>query len=239
MDAPSSSAAPAVTPEAAAPQPGGQQTGGNTLTLADVRRLWPDIVEATKLRRRVTWIHLTQNAQVVAVDAKTLTLGFSNAGARDNFASGGSLEIVRQAAIDVVGADWQVEAIVDPGARADVPPPRPTQQSPSAPPAGDMPAPDRPPPVPPSSGAGSPDAEPSRPGTPQGPPPQPQAVAAARGAIQQTRQVGAEPEQPQHLAQADADVDRDDPEADTGGLAGAELLQRELGAQVIAEIPHQ
>ena len=39
---------------------------GRPLSLVDVRRLWPDIVDATKLRRRVTWIHLTQNAQVVA-----------------------------------------------------------------------------------------------------------------------------------------------------------------------------
>ncbi len=89
---------------------------GSTLTLVDVRRLWPDIVEATKQRRRLTWIYLTQQAQVVAVDDKTLTLGFTNAGARDSFDSGGSAEIVRQAAIDVVGHDWRVETIVDPGA---------------------------------------------------------------------------------------------------------------------------
>ena len=48
------------------------------------------------------------------MDAKTLTLGFGNAGARESFVNGGSPEIVRQAAIDVVGADWRVEAIVDP-----------------------------------------------------------------------------------------------------------------------------
>src|SRR3546814_19151037 len=68
------------------------------------------------MKRRVTWIHLTQNAQVVAVDAKTLTLGFQNAAARESFANGGSAEIVRQAAIDVVGTDWKVDDIVDPGA---------------------------------------------------------------------------------------------------------------------------
>ena len=82
-----------------------------------MRRLWPDIVEAVKSRRRLTWIHLTQHAQVVAVDGTTLTLGFSNAGARESFDGGGSAEIVRQAAIDVVGSDWKVETIVDPGAQ--------------------------------------------------------------------------------------------------------------------------
>jgi DNA polymerase-3 subunit gamma/tau len=34
-------------------------------------------------------------------------------------------------------------------------------------------------------------------------------------------------------------VSRDDPDADDGNLAGAELLQRELGARVIEEIKHE
>ena len=51
----------------------------------------------------------------------TLTLGFANAGARDSFVSGGCDDVLRQAAIDVVGADWKIETIVDPGAQADGP----------------------------------------------------------------------------------------------------------------------
>ena len=39
-------------------------------------------------------------------------------------------------------------------------------------------------------------------------------------------------------ADADSDAHPDDPDADTSGLGGAELLQRELGAQVIEEIRH-
>ena len=122
---------------AAGPRPPTEPAAGSTLTLVDVRRLWPDIVEATKQRRRVTWIHLTQQAQVVAVDATSLTLGFGNAGARDSFDNGGSAEIVRQAAIDVVGHDWQVETIVDPGAQPGPPAaPRPRRhRRPSAAPA--------------------------------------------------------------------------------------------------------
>ncbi len=138
--APASDPAPAPQAQPAA-ETGTQAPGG--LSLVDVRRLWPDIVEATKLRRRVTWIHLTTNAQVVAVDAKTLTLGFSNAGARDSFDGGGSAEIVRQAAIDVVGADWRIETIVDPGAKADSSAPR-TVTSAVQPPSDPAPAADRP-----------------------------------------------------------------------------------------------
>ncbi|UUZ60892.1 DNA polymerase III subunit gamma and tau [Nocardioides sp. B-3] len=73
------------TPTAPAPA---ETTAGSSLSLVDVRRLWPDIVEATKAKRRVTRIHLTQNAQVIAVDARTLTLGFTNAGAKDSFPGG-------------------------------------------------------------------------------------------------------------------------------------------------------
>ena len=130
-----------VTPSPVAPEPAvptTTTTSGSTLTLVDVRRLWPDIVEATKQRRRLTWIYLTQQAQVVSVDDKTLTLGFTNAGARDSFDSGGSAEIVRQAAIDVVGHDWRVETIVDPGAdpgAAAPPAAPPTAGAPTTPPA--------------------------------------------------------------------------------------------------------
>ncbi len=113
--APVSEPAPEPTPE---PPPESVPAGASAgaLSLVDVRRLWPDIVEATKLRRRVAWMHLTQNSQVVGVDGSTLTLGFANAGARDSFVNGGCDEILRQAAIDIAGVDWRVETIVDPGA---------------------------------------------------------------------------------------------------------------------------
>ena len=99
-------------PHAAAP---GAAEG--QLSLADVRRIWPDLLEQVKQMRRFTWILLSQNAQVIGVDAQTLTVGFKNAGARDSFLGGGSEEILRQAAIDMIGADWKVETVVDPGAQ--------------------------------------------------------------------------------------------------------------------------
>ncbi len=97
---PREEAAP-VEPSAPAQPAEAAPEGG--LTLVEVRRLWPDIVEATKLRRRVAWMHLTQNSQVIGVEGNTLVLGFNNAGARDSFVNGGCDEILRQAAIDVVG----------------------------------------------------------------------------------------------------------------------------------------
>jgi DNA polymerase-3 subunit gamma/tau len=229
---PSAAAPPAAAPEPAAPA---ATAGSSTLSLVDVRRLWPDIVEATKQRRRVTWIHLTQHAQVVAVDAKTLTLGFSNGGARESFDNGGSSEIVRQAAIDVVGADWRVETIVDPGASADVPPPAAV---PTPEPAAPRPAPpvardevEAPPAWLSDEGDAGPAArEAERPG--------PESVNAAREAIKTTRPAGAERGPAPGLAEADADAHPDDLDADSDELGGADLLARELGAQVIEEIPH-
>jgi DNA polymerase-3 subunit gamma/tau len=52
-------------------------------------------------------------------------------------------------------------------------------------------------------------------------------------------QRAAAPEPVRHdPATADAEAHRDDPDVEDSGLAGAELLQRHLGAQIIEEIPH-
>ena len=72
------------------------------------------------------WSQASPSADTTS-SISTLTLGFANAGARDSFDNGGSSEIVRQAAIDVVGHDWRVETIVDPGAD-------PETRSPAGPP---------------------------------------------------------------------------------------------------------
>lgn len=76
--------------------------------------LWPNILEAVKNRRRFTWILLSQNAQVAGFDGTTLQLGFVNAGARDNFVSSGSEDVLRQALVEQFNVQWKIEAIVDP-----------------------------------------------------------------------------------------------------------------------------
>jgi DNA polymerase III subunit gamma/tau len=235
---PRAEATPVEPPAPAQPTEAAPEGG---LTLVEVRRLWPDIVEATKLRRRVAWMHLTQNSQVIGVEGNTLVLGFNNAGARDSFVNGGCDEILRQAAIDVVGMDRKVDAIVDPGARPDAAASSPASAATG--PAGHTPA--DPPPAAAGEQPGAPDAGPaaSAPGaTPPAAPEQasrpadPDAVAAARGAISRTR-TGEPAEDPR--VRADADAHPDDPDADAGGVDTTELLQRELGAQVIEETPNK
>ena len=206
-------ASPSPRPEPARqPQPVAEPAAAGALTLVDVRRLWPDIVDATKLRRRVAWMHLTQNCQVVAVDGKTLTLGFANAGARDSFVTGGCDEVVRQAAIDVVGADWQIETIVDPGAKA--------EGTPTVTKAADRRPRSRPPA--PAADRGSPTPAPEPPRAARA---DPAASAAAREAIQQTRGADQAPgERRPDWAAADADAHPDDLDAEHQGISGAELL---------------
>jgi DNA polymerase-3 subunit gamma/tau len=186
------------------------------LTLVEVRRLWPDLLESVKLKRRFTWIMLSQNAQVVSVDGTTLTIALVNAGARESFLRSASDEILRQAAIDVIGQDWKVEAIVDPsngpGAAAVAAPP------PRRPPGVDA--------VVPAAG-GSDHAAAA-------------GTAGTTGTMTPTEPTvdGSGDRQPEE-GPADSDAHRDDPDADDPAVSGAELLERELGAQVIEEILHE
>jgi len=94
------------------------------LTVTDVRRLWPEVLEEVKGKRRFTWILLSQNAQVAELRNDTLLLAMSNAGARDSFARGGSEDVLREAMVVVMGADFAVETMVDPGAAASAGAPR-------------------------------------------------------------------------------------------------------------------
>ncbi|MFE7571917.1 DNA polymerase III subunit gamma and tau [Streptomyces sp. NPDC057539] len=110
------SAPTAPQPVAAAPAPGMTQGAGQ------VRNMWPDILEAVKNRRRFTWILLSQNAQVAGFDGTTLQVGFINAGARDNFTSSGSEDVLKQALSEQFHVQWKIEAIVDPSGGTAGPP---------------------------------------------------------------------------------------------------------------------
>jgi DNA polymerase-3 subunit gamma/tau len=126
--------------------PAAAGTSSGSVGLIDVRRLWPEILEAVKAKRRFAWIMLSQNAQVIAIDEQTLTLGLVNAGARESFARSGSDEILQQAMIDTIGLNRRIEAVVDPssdpGAVAPAAPP-PSSPPPSSwdAPANNSPAP--------------------------------------------------------------------------------------------------
>ncbi len=112
-----------------------------SLTIADVRRLWPDVLDKIRELRRFAWVMLSQNAQVMSLDGDTLTIALVNPGARDSFISSRSDEYVQQALHTVLGVTWKIDAIVDPSARpaASTPAPdttpEPVQAAPATPPA--------------------------------------------------------------------------------------------------------
>ena len=101
-----------VPPEPAAAQPTGP------VDIAALRRLWPDVIENVKKRRRLTWSLLSASAQVLAVDDKAITIGIVNAGARDSFVRSGSEEILAGAFQDVTGLVRKIEVVVDPSISA-------------------------------------------------------------------------------------------------------------------------
>jgi DNA polymerase-3 subunit gamma/tau len=86
----------------------------DALDVAALRRMWPEVIENVKKRRRLTWSLLSASAQILGLDEKAITIGIANAGARDSFIRSESDEILRQAFIDITGLDRKIEALVDP-----------------------------------------------------------------------------------------------------------------------------
>jgi len=103
----------APTPiRAAAAAPSTNQPTG-PVDVAALRRLWPEVIENVKKRRRLTWSLLAASAQVLAIDEKNITIAIVNAGARDSFMRSGSDEILKAGIEDVIGLKREIEVIVD------------------------------------------------------------------------------------------------------------------------------
>ncbi|MFF9503753.1 DNA polymerase III subunit gamma and tau [Streptomyces sp. NPDC014656] len=233
---PTAAPAPApVQPQAPAPapaQPAAQAPAGDMAAgAAQVRNMWPSILEAVKNRRRFTWILLSQNAQVAGFDGTTLQLGFLNAGARDNFASSGSEDVLKAALAEQFNVHWKVEAIVDPSGGS-APPPAAGNFSGG----GGFGGGGRPPVAPAPAPAPAPMSAPA-PASVQAPSAA-QASAPAPAPAQQPRQESQQPPrqvQPQPVAPEDDIPEEDDPDLVESALSGHELIVRELGATVVEE----
>jgi DNA polymerase-3 subunit gamma/tau len=98
------------------------------MDIAGLRRLWPDVIEDVKKRRRLTWSLLSASAQVLGLDDSMITIAIVNSGARDSFLRSGSDEILRQSFIDVVGIDRKIEVVVDPSINPNTPQARAVQR---------------------------------------------------------------------------------------------------------------
>ncbi|MFD7083034.1 DNA polymerase III subunit gamma and tau, partial [Streptomyces sp. NPDC059918] len=206
--APAAAAAPA-----AAPSPGMAAGAGQ------VQAMWPGILEAVKNRRRFTWILLSQNAQVTGFDGTTLQLGFPNPGARDNFASSGSEDVLKAVLAEQFQVNWKIDAVV--GAGSGLPAAAPSAYA--APPAYN-----------PAPAAPAPDRQPG-PAAPQQPYQPPQPPAQPGGSAQQPPVQQAPPP----VAPEDDVPEEDDPDLVDSALTGHDLIVRELGATVIEEYTNE
>jgi DNA polymerase-3 subunit gamma/tau len=102
-------------------QPTAKKAAISTMDIAGLRRIWPDVIENVKKRRRLTWSLLSASAQILGVDDTNITIGIVNAGARDSFVRSESDEILRQAFIEVVGLDRKIDCVVDPSVNPNTP----------------------------------------------------------------------------------------------------------------------
>ncbi|MEU9862080.1 DNA polymerase III subunit gamma and tau [Streptomyces sp. NPDC047971] len=232
--APAVPQAPAPVQQPAAPAPGPVPTGDMAQGAAQVRNMWQPILDAVKNRRRFTWILLSQNAQVAGFDGTTLQLGFLNAGARDNFASSGSEEVLRQVLAEQFNVQWKIEAIIDPSGGA-TPPPAATGFGggrPAQAPQSQWSSPQQPQ----QSSQGPYTQQP--PQTPSAPPVQ---QAAAPATAPQSRPQSTPPvhHAPPPVAPEDDVPEEDDPDLVDSALSGHDLIVRELGATVLEEYTNE
>jgi DNA polymerase-3 subunit gamma/tau len=87
-----------------------------SVDVAALRRMWPDVIENVKKRRRLTWSLLSASAQILGLDEQAITIGIVNAGARDSFIRSGSDQILADAFEEVTGLKRKIECTVDPSA---------------------------------------------------------------------------------------------------------------------------
>lgn len=106
--------APAAKVEPAKVEPAPPAARIESIDVVGLRRLWPDVIENVKGRRRLTWTLLSASATLATVDDSAITVAMINVGARDSFLRSNSDEILRDAFIEVVGLDRKIEVIIDP-----------------------------------------------------------------------------------------------------------------------------
>ena len=209
---PGASGAPASSRSGAAPPAGPR----GVATAEALRQGWDGVLEALKAKRRVAWM-LLSNASVVSLDEGVLTLRFPRQGDVKGFQSSGYEDLLKQ----VLQARFGVNVVVRAVSGGDPPPGERRRQGP-----GPVP----PPPAPPA------DAPPVAPGPaaaePSSAPAPPSAGAGRRGGGTGPFGITDLPPPPDEEFDPD-DEDMTVPAA--ADLTGMALVQRELGAQIIAE----
>jgi DNA polymerase-3 subunit gamma/tau len=127
---PATVAAPAASSGPAAPVEAPSVGAAN---VDEVRRLWPQIIENVKGRRRSAWMVLSrEGAGPLSVSGTRLAISLPDLGSVKGFTSAGYGEVLSSAIADVTGFALEVEAVAQ-GAPATAPAASPTTAVPSAP----------------------------------------------------------------------------------------------------------
>jgi DNA polymerase-3 subunit gamma/tau len=103
-------AAPPAQPASAVPAPAAPTVG--QIDAAAVRRIWPEVLDAVKRRRRTAHA-LLMNVSVQSVEAGALTLTISSEPLSRLLAQDFNTDVIRGAVKDVLGVDWRVRVLVD------------------------------------------------------------------------------------------------------------------------------
>jgi DNA polymerase-3 subunit gamma/tau len=90
-----------------------QNKSSGSIDITSLRRMWPQVIDAVKGKRRLTWSLLATSAQILSLDNENITIGIVNAGARDSFVRSESDVILSDAFEEVTGVRRKILATVD------------------------------------------------------------------------------------------------------------------------------
>ena len=90
-----------------------QNKSSGSIDITSLRRMWPQVIDAVKGKRRLTWSLLATSAQILSLDDENITIGIVNSGARDSFVRSESEVILSDAFEEVTGVRRKIVATVD------------------------------------------------------------------------------------------------------------------------------
>lgn len=90
-----------------------QNKANGSIDITSLRRMWPQVIDAVKGKRRLTWSLLATSAQILSLDDENITIGIVNSGARDSFVRSESEVILSDAFEEVTGVRRKIFAKVD------------------------------------------------------------------------------------------------------------------------------
>jgi DNA polymerase-3 subunit gamma/tau len=84
-----------------------------SIDITSLRRMWPQVIDSVKGKRRLTWSLLATSAQILSLDDENITIGIVNSGAKDSFVRSESDLILSDAFEEVTGVRRKIVATVD------------------------------------------------------------------------------------------------------------------------------